>query len=85
MAQAPPIVEVISRSNTPGEMRRKRDDFFTAGTRLLWEVDHRPRTVKVYTDPETFTELSAAETLTGGEVLPGFEVLVAEIFKGLER
>jgi Uma2 family endonuclease len=45
-------VEILSRSNTPGEMRLKRQDYFTAGVGLVWEVDPEARTVSVYTAPE---------------------------------
>ncbi|MEX0866546.1 MAG: Uma2 family endonuclease [Pirellulales bacterium] len=78
-------VEVLSRGNTPREMQRKRVDFFGAGTRLVWIVDPKQRTVRVYTDVETFEEFSAEQKLTGGEVLPGFEVAVRDIFADLER
>lgn len=66
-------------------MQRKRVDFFGAGTGLVWIVDPKQRTVRVYTDVETFEELSAEQTLTGGDVLPGFEVAVKEIFAELDR
>src|ERR1700681_4247896 len=41
-------VEVLSRSNTPGEMAAKRLDYFTAGVELVWEIDPDARTVTVY-------------------------------------
>lgn len=78
-------VEVLSRSNTRREMERKREDYFAAGTRLVWIVDHKKRTVQVYTDPETCDELSIDDTLTGGDVLPGFETPVRAIFADLDR
>src|SRR4051794_32987294 len=34
-------VEILSPSNTPAEMRLKREDYFAAGVRLVWEVDPR--------------------------------------------
>ena len=44
-AVAPDLaVEVLSESNTEGEMRRKLQDYFTAGVRLVWYVDPRTRT-----------------------------------------
>jgi Uma2 family endonuclease len=47
-------VEVLSSSNTPAEMRLKRQDYFTATVRLVWEVDPEARTVAVYTASEVF-------------------------------
>ena len=35
-------VEVLSESNTPGEMLRKRREYFTAGVRLVWLADPDP-------------------------------------------
>jgi Uma2 family endonuclease len=73
-------VEVLSRSNTRAEMARKRREYFAAGTRLVWEVNPRRRTVTVYTAPRTSTRLTEADTLTGGDVLPGFALPLAELF-----
>ncbi len=44
-------VEVLSESNSPGEMLAKRNDSFTAGVRLVWEIDPRQRAIAVYTSP----------------------------------
>ena len=73
-------VEIVSRSNTEAEMARKRADFFQAGTELIWIVYPLTQTVRIFTDAETFTELTNDDTLTGGEVLPGLEVPLADIF-----
>src|SRR5262245_50645977 len=37
-------VEVLSKGNTRGEMKRKRRDYFRAGVKLFWLVDHFTRT-----------------------------------------
>src|SRR5947209_6381702 len=47
-------IEVLSPSNTKREMKRKRKEYFAAGTRLVWELNPKTRTVDVYTVPETF-------------------------------
>ena len=38
------VVEVLSKSNTKAEMRRKLHDYFTAGVRLVWYIEPRRRT-----------------------------------------
>src|SRR5262249_38189759 len=43
------VIEVLSHSNTPAEMKRKRGDYFNNGVRMVWEVDPDARTVTVYT------------------------------------
>jgi Uma2 family endonuclease len=73
-------VEVLSPSNTTSEMLRKRQEFFLAGTQLFWIVDPNKCTVQVYTAPEDCTTLTEADTLTGGDVLPGFTLKLADLF-----
>lgn len=78
-------VEVLSRSNTRGEMTRKRGEYFRAGVRLVWEIDPRARTVRVYTSESAYTDLTVADVLDGGAVLPGFAVPLADLFAELDR
>lgn len=78
-------VEVLSRGNTPGEMERKRRDYFAAGVRLVWEVDPRTRTVHVYTAADAVTTLTERDTLDGGDVLPGFTLPVKQLFARTPR
>ncbi len=78
-------VEVLSRSNTPGEMAAKRRDYFSAGVQLVWEVDPVKRAVMVYTSPTHCTTLTAADTLDGGSVLPGFTLPLQTLFAELDR
>ena len=78
-------VEVLSTSNTPGEMARKRLDYFTAGVRLVWEINPDARTVSVYTSVDTTRVLTVADTLDGGAVLPGFTLPLRDLFAELDR
>ncbi len=78
-------VEVLSISNTPAEMARKRREYFAAGVRLVWEVDPRARTVVVFDGPEQSTLLDASMTLEGGDVLPGFALPLTDLFGELDR
>jgi hypothetical protein len=77
------IAEVQRRGNTTGEMDVKRQEYFTAGVQLVWEVDLVRRTVGVYTAADQKTTLGEDDTLDGGAVLPGFtlplKVLLAEL------
>jgi Uma2 family endonuclease len=61
-------------------MARKLREYFAAGTRLVWLVDPRPRTVRVHTGPRRSVRLGPDDVLDGGTVLPGFAVPVREIF-----
>jgi Uma2 family endonuclease len=80
-ALAPDLaVEVLSPSNTAGEMRRKLKDYFLATTQAVWVIDPKGRTVTVYDAPDKSTRFSEEETLTGGSLLPGFELPLRELF-----
>ena len=78
-------VEVLSQSNTRGEMILKRQDYFAAGVELVWEIDPETRTIDVYTSTTNVRTLTVADTLDGGTVLPGFAVAVADVFAELDR
>ena len=74
-------VEVISKYNTRQEMERKLLDYFAAGVREVWYVDHAPRRqVRVFATPEQFTVVSEREALAGGEILPGFTLPLEQLF-----
>lgn len=79
------VVEVLSPSNTKREMERKRNEYFRAGVRLVWEVDPRARTVRAYEAVDQYTDLTAADTLSGDPVLPGFTLPLAQLFAELDR
>jgi Uma2 family endonuclease len=78
-------VEVISRGNTVGEMSRKLREYFEAGTRLVWFVDPKFKTVTVFTSPTRSKVLASTDQLDGGKVLPGFELSIAKLFSRRKR
>ncbi len=79
------VVEVLSKSNTPKEMKRKLEEYFRAGVRLVWYVDPAKRTVRVYTAVDQSTLLSEGDTLDGGDVLPGLAIAIRDWFAEAER
>jgi Uma2 family endonuclease len=76
-------VEVLSKTNTVGEMQRKLKEYFLTGTSLVWLVDPEKRTVTVHTAPDVSCVLTEDDTLDGGDVLPGFLLAVSRIFERL--
>ena len=78
-------IEVLSKSNSRREMERKLRDYFNAGTRLVWYVDPKSRTVRVYTSPKDPTTLAEDQTLDGGDVLQGFTVSLRDLFAELDK
>jgi Uma2 family endonuclease len=73
-------VEVLSASNTPREMERKRLENFSGGARLVWEIDPDDRWIRVYTAADQFDTLHDGDQLTGGSVLPDFTMSVTALF-----
>jgi Uma2 family endonuclease len=78
-------VEVLSPSNTPGEILRKLKEYFLGGVRLVWVIDPRKRAAVAYTTPDKKTVVGESGTLDGGDVLPGFRVPLANLFERLEK
>ena len=78
-------VEILSPSNTRGEMLQKRRDFFAAGTRLVWQIDPEAGTCEVYTRPdEPDATVRSDENLDGGTVLPGVSIPLADVLAAVE-
>lgn len=75
------VIEVLSTNNTPTEMQRKLREYFQAGVRLVWYVDPKSRTVSVHTSVNDSSELDEHATLSGGTVLPGFELPARVLFE----
>ena len=73
-------IEVLSPSNTKREMARKLDEYFAAGTELVWYVDPKTETVRVYTEPSEVSTLGRTDSLDGGNVLPGFLLPLDQLF-----
>lgn len=78
-------VEVLGSSNTSGEMKAKRADYFGAGVELVWEIDPSDRTVAVYVSQKKAKILRPGAILDGGKVLPGFTLAVKDLFAELDR
>ena len=86
LEQAPDLaVEILSPSNTEREMDRKRSEYFTGGSRLVWQVYPPTRRVRVYTSVDVFVELAEEDTLVGEPVLPGFTLSVRRWFERAGR
>ena len=73
-------VEVISPEVKYGYLQRKIRDYFEAGVGLLWIVDPEMQTVTVHRSPVDLRVLTAANTLSGEDVIPGFSCPIAELF-----
>lgn len=77
-------VEIVSKGNSKREIERKLSEYFDAGVVLVWIVDPRKKSVKVYRDINTFETLGERDRLSGGSVLPGFSMSIREWFAKIE-
>ena len=71
--------EVISPNNKASDTQLKVMQLFAAGTRLVWLVYPESRVLVAHTAAGAVT-LREDDTLSGGDVLPGFEMRVGDIF-----
>ena len=73
-------VEVVSPSDRWTAVEEKARSWLVSGTRLVWVVDPRGRTVHVYHQTKEALRLAEGDVLDGEDVVPGFSVTVAELF-----
>ena len=74
------VVEVCSPSDRDRDMQAKVALYQEAGVPLVWIVDPQAETVKVMALGQPPVVLTVTDILDGGEVLPDFQVEVAEFF-----
>lgn len=73
-------VEIKSPDDTIQEMRETAIYYLANGSRLVWLVYPHYRLIEVYRPDADVEILDEDAVLTGGEVLPGFELPVREVF-----
>ena len=80
--EAPDLaVEVISPGDAYADVEEKVFDWLDAGTKMVVVViNPRQRSATVYKSPTDIAALAEADVLNGGDVVPGFELAVREIF-----
>jgi Uma2 family endonuclease len=84
-AQYPTIVpdlavEVVSPNDEPADVAAKVTFYVAHGVLLVWVVYPRSPRVIVHQPGQEPRTLGIADTLGGGEILPGFHLPVASIF-----
>jgi Uma2 family endonuclease len=72
-------VEVLPPSDSRRTTIEKIEEYLAAGTRLVWLVDLDRQTVTVYRPNQAPEVLDGAATLSGEDVLPGFQLAVASV------
>ena len=73
-------VEVISPGNTAIEIFIKLNDYFRAGVRHVWLIYPEIGFVQDFEAIDRLKVLGIDGTLDGGDVLPGFQIKLSELF-----
>ena len=73
------LVEVLSPSNTSKQILTKLREYFAKGVRLVWVIAPEDRTLRIYRNAEEGRLLHETATVTGEDVLPGFECRVSDL------
>ena len=73
-------VNVLPYDGKIVETDRKFDSYLQDGVKIIWVVNPKQKTVTVR-GQGSYQKLKVGETLTGGDVLPGFELAVEKIFE----
>ena len=72
-------VEILSESNTPAQIAQKIGEYLNAGGKAVWVIDIDARTITVHTPNAPPLTLTDADTIHGGDYLPGFACPVADL------
>jgi Uma2 family endonuclease len=74
------MVEVVSPHDNAEEIIEKINEYFAAGTKLVWIVYPTQRLVYIYDSPSQVRVLRESDELDGGIVMPSFRVSIATLF-----
>ena len=73
-------VEIKSESNSYTDLREKARKYLEHGTKMVLLMYSGKRIIEVHQPGVDIQLLTAEDTLSGGDVLPGFSVEVAQFF-----
>ncbi len=75
------VAEIRSKSDTLKSIQEKIAEFMACGCRLAWLIDPILQITTVYQADGNAVETPFDQALSGGNVLPGFEVVLADLFQ----
>ncbi len=74
------VIEVISPGDSYTEVKEKVMEWLDAGCRMVVTIDPRRRTVTVYRSRHDIEILTEEDTLSGGDVVEGWELPLPVLF-----
>ena len=72
-------VEIISPGNTIAQIEQKIAEYLASGSKAVWVISYTARTLTVHTSDTPPLILTDADTIDGGDYLPGFSCSVADL------
>lgn len=74
------VVEVRSKTDSLDKLRQKIQEFISLGAQIGILIDPKTRTLEVYRTGETVIILRDGDVLTLPDLIPGWEVAIADIW-----
>lgn len=75
------VVEIISPTDRASDVSKKVARYLQDGVRVVWLIDPEIQSLMIHTlGSNQITQLGGGDTLSGGEVIPGFEMVVGKLF-----
>ena len=74
-------IEVVSPTDAQSRVVDKAFAYLNAGTRLVWVLEPRSKTVTVYRSERDIVLYTPEDTLSGEDVVPGFACPVLQLFE----
>lgn len=74
------VAEIRSNDQSLAYLKDKMEEYMACGCRLAWLIDPKSRKTWVYSENGDIQTIPFETPLSGGEVMPGFELRLADIF-----
>ncbi|MCI0393873.1 MAG: Uma2 family endonuclease [Chloroflexi bacterium] len=75
------VVEIVSPSDRWAEIRRKLREYFATGVNAVLVVEPGEQMISFFHSPTGVEEFALGDTLVMPEILPGFKLVVADLFE----
>jgi Uma2 family endonuclease len=75
------VAEIVSPTDRASGVSKKVARYLQDGVRVVWLIDPEIQSLTIHIlGSNQITQLGSSDTLTGGEVIPGFEMVVGKLF-----
>lgn len=74
-------IEIISPTERPGKIQKKLGQYLEFGVKQVWHVYPDSREIVVHSPDNTSKTYRIGDTISGGDLLPGFVLNVGQLFE----